>query len=532
MSAELGVIRDTLRTVRPTSPAWLWEYIRRFYGLAVPRGRVCEDHAAPFEYIVGSFFDSTDGWTEEEKQLYKPHKDALVWAARGSGKTICGAIATHLDSIFRPGCETRILAGSADQARKMYQYKTDFDLRSFPDVVDGEPLMSRTAYRNGSAVEILAASSKSVRGTHVQRLKYDELEDFKPDILEAAQLVPQEQRGIPASVETFSTLHIQHGLMAEAVEQAGAPGSSVTIYKWCCFCVVERCPHQDCTPEKPHPDCAALVRHDLENKPHSFAEVCGGRAKRGSGYYKLEDLRRAFMRVTYESFQAEMLCARPKRSDAVYPMLDEYEHILKDNFYNPKSPLFIAFDAGYQHPFALWFQYDEGDVVLIHEYAPESIPLSDFIRNVAQEHERRGFKLAECGFCDPAGREMIEEINRSEYRGRLFVERSQTEPLGRVFGSDNRVVVGYEAVRKRLALYTDEHGEKRPRLYFSPCCVVTWRQMQKLHYAKDSLGEYTEEQVGVEDHGADCVRYAVRGYEWWWHRKQSPPAVFVCAVSG
>ena len=188
MSVELGVIRDTLRTVRPTSPAWLWEYIRRFYGVAVPWVRVCEGHNAPFEYIVGSFFDSTEGWTEEEKQLYKPHKDALVWAARGGGKTICGAIATHLDSIFRPGCETRILAGSADQARKMYQYKTDFDRISFPDVVDGEPLMSRTAYRNGSAVEILAASTKSVRGTHVQRLKYDELEDFKPNILEAAQL--------------------------------------------------------------------------------------------------------------------------------------------------------------------------------------------------------------------------------------------------------------------------------------------------------------------------------------------------------
>ena len=112
------------------------------------------------------------------------------------------------------------------------------------------------------------------------------------------------------------------------------------------------------------------------------------------------------------------------------------------------------------------------------------------------------------------------------------MERSQTEALGRVFGSDNRVIVGYEAVRKRLALYTDENGEKRPRLWFSPCCVVTFRQMQKLHYAKDSLGEYTEEQVGVDDHGADCVRYGVRGYEWWWHRKQNPPAVFVCAVSG
>ena len=150
---------------------------------------------------------------------------------------------------------------------------------------------------------------------------------------------------------------------------------------------------------------------------------------------------------------------------------------------------------------------------------------------MAQEHERRGFKLAECGFCDPAGREMIEEINRSEYRGRIFVERSETELLGRVFSSDNRVIVGFEAVRKRLALYADENGEKHTRFWFSPCCKVTWRQMQKLHYAKDSLGEYTEEQVGVADHGADCVRYAVRGYEWWWDRKQNPPAVFACASS-
>ncbi len=533
MKAAIGATRELLRNTKPTSPGWLWNFIRRFYGVEVPRARVCEDHAAPFEYIVGSFFDSTDGWTEEEKQLYKPHKDALVWAARGSGKTVCGAITTHLDSIFRPGCETRILAGSADQARKMYQYKTEFDLRSFPDAVDGEPLMSRTKYRNGSAVEILTQSQRSVRGTHVQRLKLDELEDFKPAIMEAAQLVPQEQRGIPASVETFSTLHLQHGLMAEAVERAGEPGSPVTLYKWCCFCVVERCP-LECSAEKPHPDCAALVRYDLENKPHTFAEVCACRAKRGSGYYKLEDLRRAFTRVSYESFQAEMLCAQPKRSDSVYPMLSEDEHINQCDYYNAEEPLFIAFDAGYHHPFALWFQVGGGDFIFVHEYAPEHIPLSDFIRGVVQEHERRGFKRAECGFCDPAGRELYEELNRSEARGRLFVERSDTEPRGRVYASDNRVIVGYEAVRKRLALYKDGDGETRTRLYISPCCKVTFRQLKKLHYAKDSAGNYTEEQdkTAGDDHGADCVRYAVRGYEWWWNVLHRPPAVMVVAVSG
>ena len=135
---------------------------------------------------------------------------------------------------------------------------------------------------------------------------------------------------------------------------------------------------------------------------------------------------------------------------------------------------------------------------------------------------------------DPAGRELYEELNRSEARGRLFVERSDTEPRGRVYASDNRVIVGYEAVRKRLALYKDGDGETRTRLYISPCCKVTFRQLKKLHYAKDSAGNYTEEQdkTAGDDHGADCVRYAVRGYEWWWNVLHRPPATLVCAISG
>lgn len=506
-----------MRSTRPTSPTWLWRFIRHYYGVEVPYKVVCQEqgHSAPFDYIVGSFFDTTEGWSKEEKRRYRPHKDCVVWAARGSGKTVCGAIATHLDCIFRPGCETRILAGSEDQARKMYKYKTDLDNLSFSDLVKGEPKRRETLYLNNSAVEILTQSQKSVRGTHVQRLRLDEVEEFKHDVYEAAQYVPQEQRGIPASLEQFSTLHHQHGLMSELVESAGEPGSSVTLYKWCCFCVIEHCPLR-CTPEKPHEKCASLVRYDNTNTPHTFAEVCGGRAKRGTGYYRIEDLRRTFMRVSYESFCAEMLCERPQRSDAIYPMLDERYHVLNQDWYDPQSPLFIAFDAGYHHPFALWFQIWEGEtVVFVHEYAPESIAISDFINGVVREHEKRGFKKAEGGFCDPSGRELIVDLNKSDARGHLFVGNSNYTPRGNVNRSDNRLIAGYEAVRKRLSLYQDGDGKTRTKLCFAPCCKVSFRQMRKLHYSRGNDGEYTEEQEKIDDHGADCVRYAVRGHEWW-----------------
>ncbi|MFA4904683.1 MAG: hypothetical protein WC600_18300 [Desulfobaccales bacterium] len=88
----------------------LLEFIEAYWKLRIPRARVCPEHPPPAEYIVDSFFEEV--------------QDSVCWANRGGGKTLLGALATWLDTVFKKDCATKILGGSLEQSKKMYQHLT------------------------------------------------------------------------------------------------------------------------------------------------------------------------------------------------------------------------------------------------------------------------------------------------------------------------------------------------------------------------------------------------------------------------
>lgn len=185
LTDPMAEIRDrlvrALARARPRSAQALWQFVRSIYGLAVPRRAVCAGHAAPMEYLVRS--------------VLAPERDLVVWASRGGAKTELGSVAAHLDSILRPGCQTRILGGSLDQSEKMYEYM----LRKWEGPMRGllarEPTSRRTELVNGATIEVLTQSARSVRGQRVHRLKCDEVDEFARDVWQAAQFVTQSSAG-------------------------------------------------------------------------------------------------------------------------------------------------------------------------------------------------------------------------------------------------------------------------------------------------------------------------------------------------
>src|SRR5690606_16138706 len=151
---------------------------------------------------------------------------------------------------------------------KMYRY-----LRN---LIDGSAVRHRLAapptqrcirLDNGSRVELLSQSERSVRGPRVHRLRCDEVEEFNPEIWQAAQLVTRSEtiggRHIVGSVEALSTMHRPFGMMARLIDEAGASGRRV--FRWCALDVIERCP-----PSRPCETC------NLWND-------CRGRAKEADG---------------------------------------------------------------------------------------------------------------------------------------------------------------------------------------------------------------------------------------------------------
>jgi len=85
--------------------------------------------------------------------------------------------------------------------------------------------------KNGSWVQALAASQKSVRGPHPQKLRLDELDEMAKEIFDASLGQPKANYGIPDNVVASSTLHHPFGMMSELIDTREERGAR--LYQWC-----------------------------------------------------------------------------------------------------------------------------------------------------------------------------------------------------------------------------------------------------------------------------------------------------------
>jgi hypothetical protein len=197
MAYDFSRLTDTdlaaIARSRPGTPDQLHLFVSAVLGLRLPRQPICTDlgHHAPFDYLRDAFFEE--------------FTDAVVWANRGGGKTMLGAVVSLLDAIFKDGAAIRILGGSLEQSRKMYRYLTRLatgrhvadrlvDAAGSPRPGPGQRsgIGSRVIrFATGSEVEILAQSERSVRGNRVQKMRCDEIELFDSDVWTSCQLVTE-----------------------------------------------------------------------------------------------------------------------------------------------------------------------------------------------------------------------------------------------------------------------------------------------------------------------------------------------------
>lgn len=280
-------------------PEELLRFIRTFWGLRVPQAQVCPEHTPPAEYIVDSFFEEV--------------QDSVCWANRGGGKTLLGALSTWLDTVFKSDCATKILGGSLEQSKKMYQHLTGggdgwgLATDDFRYLLRGEMLAAQTALVNKSNINISTASSKSVRGPHPQKLKLDEVDEFEDKIYEAALLIPKTKKSIRASVQIYSTMHKAYGLMNRVISEAVQSGYK--IYKWCVFDVMEKCIGREC----------AVCE---------LWEDCQGKAKQADGFYSIEDAISEKRKVSRDTWLCEMLCFQPSQEGLIYKEFDMALHVI------------------------------------------------------------------------------------------------------------------------------------------------------------------------------------------------------------
>lgn len=471
---KAGAIYSSVRRVRPETREHLCNYVSEFLGLEVPDKRVCGVHASPMEYLWDSFSVDFPG-------SGRSNADAVVWANRGGGKTRLAAVATLLDCVFKPDCQVRILAGSGEQAHRMYEYLRFFLLNGFDDFLDGKILKDKCRFSNGSAVEVLTQSAKSVRGQHIQKLRCDEVDLFDEDVFSAAKFTTHSTSAIKAGIEMISTMHRPYGLMQKIVIEAQELGTPV--YKWCLWEVIERCMDRNCS------QCALW-------------SDCRGCAKGAKGYLKIDDCISTMRRASRACWESEMLCLKPSLENVVFSEFDPAVHVREVDF-DPDLAVYRALDFGYVNPFVcLWIQVGADGVVRVLD---EYVRFKATIEVNAVEIKNRtpgGEQAIAATFCDPSGSGVNDVTGTSSVRElRSFGIVARYRRSG--------ILEGLEQIRRAI-----RSGDGKSSLVISPRCQRLIEAMRCYHYRESGSGIIGELPVkdGIYDHPIDALRYFFVNY--------------------
>lgn len=459
-------------SARPENPDHLHQWLIEALNLQIPRAPLTDGHHAPFDYLRHAFFEETD---------------CVVWAARGSGKTFLGAVATALDLLFKPGIQVRILAGSLEQASRMHAHlRTLFERPILAQRLAGRITDRRIRLHNGSACELLAHSQSSIRGTRVQKIRCDEVELFRPESWEAVQLATRSAvcggRLVRGTIECLSTMHRPFGLMSELV-RSGREGRRA-LFRWGVVDVLETCPvTRACETCALSTDCAGRARK---------------RPAHESGHLAIDDALRMKGRVSLATWEAEMLCLRPQRSDAVYPEFDRRIHVVDtlpwDRGGEPPVLWVCGMDFGYRAPtVVLWGALDTfGRLWIVDERVAAGQVMDHHAAAIAAAPWPRPAWIA----CDPAGRQVNDHSGLSSadvLRARGFCVRARP----------SKVMPGIILVRARLRPASDG-----PNLLIHRRCVHLIDALERYHYPPDRPDAVEPVKDGP-DHAADALRYLV-----------------------
>ncbi len=324
---------EAARHARPKTKDHLWDWVRGYTGVSVPRDAVCAGHSAPFDLLAQQF-------------LERPSL-ALWHGPRGSGKSFNSALDTHLSSRFHPRHGTRILGGSKAQSSQIYEAITEAvidgngPLGSDSDTID-RLLKEDCHYVNGSHVKMLAAGPKSVRGPHVPSLKLDEVVEIDEDIREASLGMCKEKHGARASVLMTSTWHKAGGPMSGLIER-GRAGEFPT-HTYCAFEVLERCPDERSGPALERCGECPLVTWCHADRD---SVLSGGlpKAKRSNGHYAIDTLILQVKASSERSFKAEFLCLGPQIQGVWFHRFDD-QNVSALAEYEPLLPFHVSIDSG------------------------------------------------------------------------------------------------------------------------------------------------------------------------------------------
>lgn len=339
-------IGDSFAEKAPTSKEHLALYCALVLGVRIPHPAHCPEHQSPLEALWDAYTDQ--------------YHFGIWHAMRGSGKTLLLAVLSFLESVFKPNCGTTILGGSLEQSQKGVSYLNGFWQRPEAPrkLLIGDVAARGYRLSNGSWVSALAASQKSVRGPHPQRLRLDEVDEMAKEVFDASLGQPKANHGIPDQIVSSSTLHHPFGMMAELIDKKEERGA--VLYRWC-----------------------------IEE------------ARQPRGFWSSEEISRKQQQVTKEMWDAEYLLKRPTIGETIYDFesVERAYQRGRNAIFVPKLRTEVGIDWGHTCTVLHIIQDTKDKFVVPESYRWEFVELTERCQQIADICLEKGVSVV---YCDSA----------------------------------------------------------------------------------------------------------------------------------
>lgn len=313
----------------------LWDWLHLKLGIRLSTSSSCKGHVSPYHIL-------------QYKYRYEPHT-TIVHGPRGGGKSMTAALGAHVECRWRPGYKVRILGGSKDQSRQVYEAIQEKVYTGQDGHRDAAPFLGVTAeqarYKNGSHVKILAASQKQVHGPHIPYLILDELDEQDEEIVEAAVGMVQEypERGFRPRIDMLSTWHNVGGLMSRKLEEAEE--KQIPVFRFCIFEVMERCPDAVSGPRLENCPSCPIYEHCWADRFEDRSRP--PKAKLAGGHYTVSSVFQKALNLGERQFASDFLCIGPRVHGLWFKNYDDRRCVSEEwAEYDPRYNVYVSIDYG------------------------------------------------------------------------------------------------------------------------------------------------------------------------------------------
>jgi len=210
-------------TLPITKESTLKAFVKAAWGATIPDVQVCPNHTTPWRAFADAYF---------------ARNTVSVWkASRGFGGKSYLLALLGLTEAVTLRADVNILGGSGEQSDNVLKYNIEHWARkSAPShLLASEPYKHETVLTTGNTIRSLAASMRSVRGPHPQKLRLDEIDEMDITIFDAAMGQPMSKTRdgvlIPQQTVASSTHQYANGTMTEILKRAKEKGWDTKI--WC-----------------------------------------------------------------------------------------------------------------------------------------------------------------------------------------------------------------------------------------------------------------------------------------------------------